>query len=160
MSFFGLTEFREASSVSSFQPTICVPKRTHRVFRRTHRVCPKTQGVSVSSLLRNSTLETVFRPFPNIVISVCGLVLRHLFVRRPLKNRAVRNRDMTTLVTGLIRDYTSSRVVENSGGGGDNIPYAPARKYYMYKFMLPELLSRKKIHCSLHTKMFLELISQ
>ena len=41
--FFGLTEFRGASSVSSFQPFICVPKRTHRVFRRTHRVCPKTQ---------------------------------------------------------------------------------------------------------------------
>ena len=37
---------------------------TDRVFRRTHRVCPKTQWGSVSSLLRNSTLETVFRPFP------------------------------------------------------------------------------------------------
>ena len=32
--------------------------------RRTHRVCPKTQWGSVSSLLRNSTLETVLRPFP------------------------------------------------------------------------------------------------
>ena len=41
---------------------LCVPKRTHRVFRRTHRVCPRTQWGSVSSLLRNSTLETVFRP--------------------------------------------------------------------------------------------------
>ena len=30
--FFGLTEFRGASSVSFFQPIICVPKRTHRVF--------------------------------------------------------------------------------------------------------------------------------
>ena len=28
--------------MSSSQPIICVPKRTHRVFRRTHRVCPKT----------------------------------------------------------------------------------------------------------------------
>ena len=63
--FLGLTEFRGASSVSSSQPIICVPKRTHRVFRRTHRVRPKTQWGSVSSLLRNSTLETVFRPFPN-----------------------------------------------------------------------------------------------
>ena len=43
VSFSGLTEFRGASSVSSSQPIICVPKRTHRVFRRTHRVCPKTQ---------------------------------------------------------------------------------------------------------------------
>ena len=32
-----------ASSVSSSQPVICVPKRTHRGFGRTHRVCPKTQ---------------------------------------------------------------------------------------------------------------------
>ena len=40
---WGLTEFRGASSVISFWPIICVPKRTHRVFRRTHRVCPKTQ---------------------------------------------------------------------------------------------------------------------
>ena len=64
VSFSGLTEFRGANSVSSFQPIICVPKRTHRVFRRTHRICPKTQWGSVSSLLRNSTLETVFSPFP------------------------------------------------------------------------------------------------
>ena len=50
--------------MSSSQSMICVQMRTHQVFRRTHRVCPKTQGGSVSSLLRNSTLETVFRPFP------------------------------------------------------------------------------------------------
>ena len=61
VSFGGLTEFRGANSVSSSQPIICVPKRTHRVLRRTHRVCPETQWGSVSSLLRNSTLETVFR---------------------------------------------------------------------------------------------------
>ena len=53
--FFALTEFRGENSVSSSQPIICVPKRTHRVFPRTHRVCPKTQWGSVSSLLRNST---------------------------------------------------------------------------------------------------------
>ena len=43
VSFSGLTEFRGANSVSFIQPIICVPKRTHRVFRRTHRVCRRTQ---------------------------------------------------------------------------------------------------------------------
>ena len=43
VSFSALTEFRGANSVSSFQPIICVPKRTHRVSRRTHRVCRRTQ---------------------------------------------------------------------------------------------------------------------
>ena len=43
VSFFGLTEFRGANSVSSFQPIICVQKRTHRVSGRTHRVCRRTQ---------------------------------------------------------------------------------------------------------------------
>ena len=33
---------------------VCVPKRTHRVFRRTHRVCRKNQWGSASSFLRNS----------------------------------------------------------------------------------------------------------
>ena len=61
VSFSGLTEFRGGNSVSSSQPIICVPKRTHRVFCRTHRVCRRTHRGSVSSLLRNSTLETVFR---------------------------------------------------------------------------------------------------
>ena len=65
VSFFGLAEFRGANSVSSSQPIICVQTWTHRVSRRTHRVCPKTQWGSVSSLLRNSTLETVFRPSPS-----------------------------------------------------------------------------------------------
>ena len=41
--FSGLTEFQGENSLSSSQPIICVPKRTHRVFRRTHRVCRKTQ---------------------------------------------------------------------------------------------------------------------
>ena len=40
VSFLGLAEFRGANSVSSSRPIICVPKRTHQVFRRTHRVCP------------------------------------------------------------------------------------------------------------------------
>ena len=58
--FFGATEFRGANSASSFQPIICVQKRTHRVFRRTHRVSPKTQWGSVSSLLRNSQYSARF----------------------------------------------------------------------------------------------------
>ena len=43
VSFSGLTEFWGENSVSSSQPIICVPKRTHRVFRGTHRVCCRTQ---------------------------------------------------------------------------------------------------------------------
>ena len=65
VSFLALTEFGE-NSVSSSQPIICVPTRTHRVFRRTRRVCPRTQWGSVSSLIQKSTLETVFRPFPKL----------------------------------------------------------------------------------------------
>ena len=42
--FLGLTEFRGASSVSSSRPIICVPKRTHRVFRRTHWVCRRSEA--------------------------------------------------------------------------------------------------------------------
>ena len=67
--FCALTEFRAENSVSSSKPIICVPKRTHwvcrgthRVFRGTHWVGRKTQWGSVSSLLRNNTLETVFSP--------------------------------------------------------------------------------------------------
>ena len=65
VSFFGLTEFRGANSVSFSQSFICVPKANSQSFRRTHRVCPKTQWGTVSSLLRNSTLETAFRPLPS-----------------------------------------------------------------------------------------------
>ena len=43
VSFFALSEFRGESSVSSSRPTICVTKRTHRVFAELTRVCPKTQ---------------------------------------------------------------------------------------------------------------------
>ena len=53
----------------SSRPLVCVPERTHRVLRRTHPSLPsKTQWGSVSSLLRNSTLETVFRPFPILLM--------------------------------------------------------------------------------------------
>ena len=48
--------------MSSFQPIICVPKRTHRVFFSQNS--PSLPQNSVSSLLRNSALETVFCPFP------------------------------------------------------------------------------------------------
>ena len=64
VSCIALTEFRGENSVCSSQPIICVTKQTHRVPRRTHWVCPKTQWGSVSFLLRNSTLETVFHPIP------------------------------------------------------------------------------------------------
>ena len=43
VSFLAFTELRGENSVSSSQPIICVPNRTHRIFRRTHRVCRKTQ---------------------------------------------------------------------------------------------------------------------
>ena len=54
VSFFGLAEFRGANSVSSSQPIICVPKRTHRVFSQNSPSLPQN---SVSSLFRNSTLR-------------------------------------------------------------------------------------------------------
>ena len=65
VSFLGLTEFWGESSVSSFQPMMCVcqSELTEFVAELTE-FAPKTQWGSVSSLLRNSTLETVFRPFP------------------------------------------------------------------------------------------------
>ena len=59
MSFVALPEFRGELSEFLSANYICVTKRTHRVFfRRTHRG-------SVSSLLRISALETVFRLFPS-----------------------------------------------------------------------------------------------
>ena len=50
--FFALTEFRGESSVSSSQPIICVPKRTHRVFPRTHQVCPQTHHRKIKGRFR------------------------------------------------------------------------------------------------------------
>ena len=41
VSFFALTEFWGESSVSSSQPTMCVPKRTHRVFSELTEFAPK-----------------------------------------------------------------------------------------------------------------------
>ena len=41
---------------------LCAKANSRSFSRRAHRVCPKSQWGSVSSLLRNSTLE--FRPFP------------------------------------------------------------------------------------------------
>ena len=60
VSFSGLTEFRGANSVSSSQPIICVPKRTHRVFRRTHRVCRKTQWVLSSETVLSKQYSARF----------------------------------------------------------------------------------------------------
>ena len=60
VSFSGLTEFWEASSVSSSQPIICVPKRTHRVFCRTHRVCRGTQWVLFSETVLSKQYSARF----------------------------------------------------------------------------------------------------
>ena len=54
--FSNLTELWGENSESSSLPVICVQKRTHRVSQNSLTL-PKS---SVSSLLRNSTLETVF----------------------------------------------------------------------------------------------------
>ena len=43
VSFLALTAFWGQSSVSSFQPFVCVPTQAHRGFHRTHRVCRRTQ---------------------------------------------------------------------------------------------------------------------
>ena len=61
VSFFALTEFRGANSVSSSQPIIfCVPKQTHRVFRRTHRVCRRTQWVLSSETVLSKQYSARF----------------------------------------------------------------------------------------------------
>ena len=60
VSFSGLTEFRGANSVSSPQPIICVPKRTHRVFRRTHRVRRRTQWVLSSETVLSKQYSARF----------------------------------------------------------------------------------------------------
>ena len=57
---FGLTEFRGESSVSSFQPIICVLKQNLTEFSQNSTSLPQN---SVSSLYRNSALEIAFRQF-------------------------------------------------------------------------------------------------
>ena len=62
VSFFWLTELRGANSVSSSQPIIFLcAKADSPSFSQNSPSLPQN---SVSSLFRNSTLETVFRPFP------------------------------------------------------------------------------------------------
>ena len=58
VSFGGLTELRGENSVSSSQPTTCVPKQTHRVFRRTHHVCRRTH--SSETQVRKNSLNIKF----------------------------------------------------------------------------------------------------
>ena len=60
VSFSGLTEFRGANSVSSFQPSICVQMRTHRVSCRTHRVCRRTQWVLSSETVLSKQYSARF----------------------------------------------------------------------------------------------------
>ena len=61
VNYLVLTEFWRENSVSSSQPIICVPKRTHWVFLQNAPSLPQN---SVSSLFQNSALETSFRTFP------------------------------------------------------------------------------------------------
>ena len=60
VSFLALTEFQEENSVSSHQPIVCQSELT-KLFPQSSLRLPHN---SVSSLLRNSTLEKVFRLFP------------------------------------------------------------------------------------------------
>ena len=62
--FWGSLSSRERTQWVPLGLLFVCQQRTHRVCRRTHQVCRRTQWGSVSSLLRNSTLKTVFRPFP------------------------------------------------------------------------------------------------
>ena len=62
VSFLALTEFQGDNSASCVQPIICVSIRTHQFFSQNS---PSSLQNSVSSLFRNSTLGTVFHPFPN-----------------------------------------------------------------------------------------------
>ena len=61
VSLLALTEFRGENSVSSSQPIIVCKNELTEFFSQSLPILPQN---SVSSLLRNSTLETVFRPFP------------------------------------------------------------------------------------------------
>ena len=61
VSFFGLTEFRGASSVSFLSAYYLCAKANSPSLTQNSPILPQN---SVGSLLRNSTLETVFRPFP------------------------------------------------------------------------------------------------
>ena len=64
VSFSGLTEFRGGTSVFLSAYDLCAEANSPSFFVELTEFAPKTQWGSVSSLLRNSTLETVFRPFP------------------------------------------------------------------------------------------------
>ena len=61
VSFLALTQFWGESSVSSSQPIICVCDKANSP--RFSLSSPSLSQNSVSSLLRNSTFETVFCPF-------------------------------------------------------------------------------------------------
>ena len=50
--------------MSSFQPIICVSKRTHRVSRRTHRVCRRTQCLWSETVLSKKYSARFLVSFP------------------------------------------------------------------------------------------------
>ena len=62
VSFLVLTEFWGANSVSSFSAYYLCARANSPSFSQNSPSLPQN---SVSSFFRNSTLETVFRPFPN-----------------------------------------------------------------------------------------------
>ena len=66
-----LTEFRGENSVSSSQPIICGPERTHGVFRRTHRVSRRTQWASAASIhhVMWSFLAKIWPKTPKMITS-------------------------------------------------------------------------------------------
>ena len=60
MSFLVLTELWGENSVSSSQPTVCVPKQTHRVFRRTDRVrCRNSVSFSLPKQYSRNSIPPV-----------------------------------------------------------------------------------------------------
>ena len=58
VSFLGLTEFRGENSVSSFQPIVCVPKRTHRIFAELTELAAELSEFSLPKQYSR------IRPFP------------------------------------------------------------------------------------------------
>ena len=75
VSFLALAELQGGSSVSSSQPIIRVPKRTHWVFRRTHWVCHWTQWVFSSERVLSKQYSARFQ-LRILVLQIGGAFLR------------------------------------------------------------------------------------
>ena len=74
VSFLGFTEFWGASSVSSSQPVICVPKRTHRVFFSQKSPSLPRNSVRLSEFSspkqysRNSVPPVSYKPVTAVIV--------------------------------------------------------------------------------------------